>query len=167
MVRVSSLLISIVLACCLKAVQAESDALGIADMKIAIGAPREAVLSRMEQHYHLIRQGERDFYFIADKRGSSVIYGQIGFKNGRVSWLSTDWGTFSNDAYALGQALISALASIGGSGAPITATVAESRSPGITLERILFQAGRREVNVVASSGPKIGERIFIQENLRE
>jgi hypothetical protein len=91
----------------------------------------------------------------------------LTFNNGRLSWISRSWGSFSNEAHDFGEALYGVLESATKEyGETAIVTAETGRLPGMTISSIHIAFGNKNIILLISSGKEAGNTIGIQETLK-
>lgn len=148
---------------------ADELSLFIGGIEMRLGMPKEPLFTQLSHRYTLT-QTPSGTYFIHEKRGNTYdILGGVAFQNGKVSWLSRDWGDFyGENAVDFGKELHSALQSLQeASGQPIALYLSETKNaPGLRTTSIEFLSGKRRLILTISESNKFGKQVSLQEIIK-
>lgn len=152
--------------------RADDASLFVAGTEIRLGMPKEPLLNSLRSRY-VLTQSSTDSYFVWEGADSTAkLLGGVAFRNGRVSWVSRDWGQFyGTNILKFATELQSALYNLQtASGGPIVAYVSKPPGvPGLRITEIQFLSGQRKLTLAIVEGDeakaKGGECISLQEIL--
>lgn len=144
------------------------EGLFVAGIDLKLGMEKEHVLSTLQSKYKLT-EPLKDTWFIFTKEGSPYeLIGQVGFKGGKLNWISKNWGSYPGDTtLEFAKELYSVLSNIQNEANDVlSVSVRRSFSqPGSRGDEINFVSGNRKVIVIIVDGSKSGKQVSIQEDI--
>jgi hypothetical protein len=145
-------LIATVLGFLLIAAVAQAAELPVGPMLFKLGAPRASVVAEAQSKFTLVPvSGNPDMFFLSTGNPPNAkILGGIAFKDGRLSWVQRNWGSFSGPTTAvdLAKAVQSALSSaVSASGSSATITTENKQVPGTDFRSTYFEFPGHKVSI--------------------
>lgn len=146
--------------------------LAIGTYRVTLGMDQPTVMKELNARFHIVPvTGNPDTVFVSESKPPKVhVIGGVAFKNGRVSWIQRNWGSFSGktNAFEVHKALFAALdqaANLSGSQASVTTKL--QRVPGTEFKSIYFEFLDRKITLTTSDGDtkSVGQSITIDESI--
>ena len=144
------------------------EGLFVAGVDLKLGMEKEFVLSRLQSKYKLTEQSKDSWFLIAKEGPPYEVVGGVGFKGGKLNWISKDWGSYHGDTtLEFAKELYSVLSNIQNEANDVlSVSVRRSFSqPGLRGDGINFVSGNRKVIVTIVDGSKSGNQVSIQETI--
>jgi hypothetical protein len=150
--------------------EARDATLYIGGVELRLGMPEPDVLAALRANglNRLVNNFEHGWAVVDNSPAQSGVIGNVNFHDGKLTWISRDWGTFTDAATReFGKQLYYAVNSVQKNGVgPLVATAQESgNAPGLHAVDIRFQSGRRTLIVatIESPNPKNDPQVSMQE----
>lgn len=141
--------------------------LPIGPMLFKLGAPQSSVMAEVRTHFRVIPvTGKPDMFFLAASNAPAKVIGGISFKDGRLTWVQRNWGSFDDTARAdeVARALYSAIESAtAATGARASITTKVDRVPGTEFRSTYFQFPGRKVALLSTDGDN--KQVTVDESI--
>ncbi|WP_162350077.1 hypothetical protein [Pseudoxanthomonas gei] len=148
--------------------------LPVGPMLFKLGTSQASVMTEVAARFRVIPvTGSPDMFFLSDKNAPSAnVIGGISFKNGRLSWVQRNWGSFDGSARADegAKALYSAIESATtatGSSASISTKI--NRVPGTEFRSTYFEFPGHKVSITVTDGDSThgGKQVTVDESISQ
>lgn len=150
----------------------EAAELPVGPILFKLGTPRASVMAAVKGKFTVIPvTGNPDEFFLSSgSPPDAKVVGGVAFKEGRLSWIQRNWGTFSGPSAAIdvAKAIQSALSSAtSASGSRATITTEERHVPGTDFRSTYFQFPGHKVTVLVadSTDPDYGRQVTVDESI--
>jgi hypothetical protein len=146
--------------------------LPIGPMLFKLGTPQASVMTEVGARFRVIPvTGSPDMFFLSDKDAANAnVIGGISFKDGRLTWVQRNWGSFDGSARAdeVAKALYSAIESATtatGSSAIVSTKI--NRVPGTEFRSTYFQFPGHKVSITVTDGDSTngGKQVTVDESI--
>ena len=138
--------------------------------ELQLGMTKENIFAKLRPNYALLQiKTEGDEWLIQQKNDPLVVYGHLGFKNSKLTYISKSWTINIDDGYSVIQALYGALTQLGKEGKHNCYVDTEKqRGPDSELTRIVLLCGGKQLKIVQTdvfSSSAKGKYLDISEAL--
>ena len=146
--------------------------LPVGPMLFKLGAPQASVMTAVASRFRVIPvTGKPDMFFLSERDAPNAkVIGGISFKNGRLSWVQRNWGSFDGSARAdeVAKALYSAIESATtatGSSASVSTKI--NRVPGTEFRSTYFDFPGHKVSITVADGNSAhgGKQVTVDESI--
>lgn len=145
-----------------------SESMILAGIEMKIGMSEEQLVTKLKEGYTLSKIGEGGWIIYV--KSSDKIIGNIGFTDGRLSWISKDWGSsHSDEVISIWKEFFSLLSNLTQSKpAPVLAHTKVFRQPGQTISQIelSYLNNGKKISILISESKEYGNSISIEEILK-
>jgi hypothetical protein len=141
-------------------------------VSLSLGTEQEAVFKELKSHYQIVSvNGNSNLFFVSDgKVPEGAIIGAVEFKDGYLSRIQRNWGSYAGnvDPNEITNILFSAIDSaVASSGKSATVNTNLQRIPGAEFKTIDFVFPGRKISVSLTDGSKYGKGVNIDESISD
>ncbi len=137
--------------------------------ELSLGMPQDKVMSLLAQDYNLMRLANQDAWMVKDKTDATTVYGEVLFRNGKLSLIERDWTPDDPSASSVALALYGVLEQFGKEGRHTCLVDTQTfRNPSMESRTITWVCGAKRLQVDTTeyfSGQYKGKSVSIQELL--
>jgi hypothetical protein len=147
--------------------------LPIGSVMLSLGMDKENALKKLKESYGVLEQkirGSEIYTVTSGKEPNFKFLGTVTFREGKLAWISRNWGNFNmaNNPMEYASALFAALeGAAAASGSTATITTKVSRVPSGEIKQIDFVFSDRKITTLISDGPAqgLGKQAGIDESV--
>jgi len=149
-------------------VEATEPGLFMAGTEMRLGMAEESLVAKLKENYTLTDTGEHG-WTIWEREPRNEMVGAIGFTEGKLSWISKDWGYYEDaEARGVGKELFSLLSSLTDKKPTpilVDAKVAV-RQPGLVINEIQLIYPKRTISISIWESKDKGNGMALREVLK-
>ena len=166
-------LVFIVVSSLMLSLPARAVDLPIGSITLSLGMEQTQVMQELKRRFHIVPAGQDGTVLVAERQGQLLNYvGGVAFKNGRLTWIQRNWGTFSGkvNSVEVSKSFFSAIESAtASSGAAVVTTTKVQRIPGTEFKSVYFSfSDGRKITISTTDGDaKWGQQVSIEETVSE
>jgi hypothetical protein len=133
---------------------ASAKELPLGAVRLSIGMDQKEALDKLGKLYTAIDQphmGANSFSIVSGKAPNSTFIGMISFYEGKINWMSRDWGNFtkSSNPNDYGSALFAAIeGATSASGSMVRVDTKVTRAPELEIKQIDFVFSDRKITTL-------------------
>ncbi len=147
-------------------VYADQDSIIIHKIQLKLGMPEKTTMKVLSQIYDLkIVKGLADYWVIFEKGSKFKYVGSISFKEGNVSSVSRNIGTYEGkNSFEFAEALHQALSNLQKSGEVVSEANSYAKS-NLRDDSIIFKCKNKAIIITIGSGQNVQKTVYIEESL--
>lgn len=150
--------------------QSPQDSIYLGNTRLALGMPKDAVITNLSASYDVRLLGEEKFssWLVNSKSGPPFTYiGNVVFKDGKLNSVLKDWGPDDSGAgVELATRLYGVLDGFSQEGRrDCHVTVGEKHEPAFEVKTVFISCGNKFVRIDIDQGDKMGKTANITEVL--